>query len=125
MPRSKTETCLLCDQVPCECGSTKRSKPVIKVASAPPVEQGPTPAQIAMQAQLAKQRREAQAKRFTPPSHRTVGRVDSGEALLSLALRALEPIMHDESKEKYRAILTAPPTLDERSTSWRARRDDN
>jgi hypothetical protein len=121
MPKSKIEACMICDEIPCSCGTVQRPKPLVKAQS--PVETGPTPAQVAMQAQLAKQRREAHDKRFSPPEHRTIHAVDPDASSFALAIRALEPILHPDERATYRAILTAPPTLDVRAAGWRARRD--
>jgi hypothetical protein len=119
--KSKVELCMICDELPCVCGKPSKPKPQIKVDPVVPV--GPSAAQVAIQRQLSAQRRAEHQARFTPPAHRTPSSVNADDASLALALRALEPIMHQESRETYRAILTSVPTLDDRRAAWRSRRE--
>jgi len=50
--------------------------------------------------------------------------VNPEAAMFEAAVRALGPLLAPQEREKYRAILTSEPTLEEQRLVWKARRSE-
>lgn len=97
---SKVEACMICEQVPCACNA----KPSTRKTSLK---------QVAVQKPKVETR---VIERAAPPPL-------PKEELVELAcIRVLAPILHIQELTKYGAMLASPPTPQERSAIWKARR---
>lgn len=139
---SKVETCLICDQVPCECSAGSKKKTPAKPrridgqgGEALKVERQRDEASPVPRPGSARDRMKAAAAAAPKPKPGTV-RTSPTEArvkppqpppspdpnlVFASALRNLAPILHSEELERYKMILGAAPTMTERAAAWRAR----
>lgn len=143
MPRlSKVETCLICEQVPCECGGKKvtpRPKAQTAPKQAPAMQsvdraggksmrdkmkaaaaQDPPVAPISA---LASRNRlpSPSGKRFAPPQSPSSPNPDT---VMAIAIRNLAPLLHEEELKRYAVIIDSHTTTTDRAAFWRAGRDD-
>ena len=116
MPRvSKVDSCLVCGETPCAC-NRKKAKSNLSLPQ--------SPAPIVKPEKLEIPKLRPQVTRYEAPQsthHATL--VSEDDLVLVAALRNLEPIMSDESREQFHAQLMTPVTPEERKAFWKERRN--
>lgn len=138
MPRlSKVDPCLICGEVPCECSAGTKKATGRRVRAAEPEAVVPVSVPVPTPPRPSMRDKMKAAAAAAPPRAISAGAVPAREQspqlppdpdpnlVLASALRALEPILHPEEKEKYRALLGSGPTNAERAAFWRARAQDS
>jgi hypothetical protein len=122
----KVETCIFCGDAPCSCNVKAKAEPKPRkpraprkaaapktLESAPPPEAKPP---VSIQDAMV-----AAAKRKAPPPKEVAAVMDDIE--VCMAIKAVEGIMHEDEKVKWKAVLDMEITPQDRAAAWRARRD--
>lgn len=131
MASSKVEECMICGELPCVCFVKIKAPPKPRarktlVPKTPELAVTPSPPARGKSPFAAMKAAAAAA----PPPHiqpeqevkRHVIAVDEQEALFAAAVRALGDMLAPHEQERYQAILTSEPTIDEKRIVWKARR---
>lgn len=134
MVKNKVDPCMLCGEAPCACFTVSKPQPKKRIEPPEPVTVVEVESQLlpevpkrsfrdAMRSaasQAPPPQPAARPKPIAPP--RIKVEVNEQEALFAAAVRALGPLLRYDEQEKYRAILTSSPSIEERRVVWRARR---
>lgn len=142
MPKlSKVEACLLCEQVPCECGGKKVSpRPKAQTADkqAPAMQSvdraggksmrdkmkaaaAQVPPVAPISAEASRNRSSKDDKKIAPPQPPSSPNPDT---ILAVAIRNLTPLLHDDELKRYSVIINSRTTPADRAAFWRAGQDD-
>jgi hypothetical protein len=121
---SKVEACMICDQVPCICNAKTAAPKKNTSAQRPSMTDR---MRAGMAAQAAAKRPATATPDATPgrsvSESRVIPTTDVEQLIEDEAIRALEPLMRSEDKEKYKTVLTSTLSLSEKAMVWRWRRE--
>ncbi len=130
--KNKADTCIFCGNAPCTCNDKPK---VVKVVKRPPKPKDDAPEPVvqtprktghldAMRAAAAL----APARPALGPEEPVTGRVahaaSEPDIMWQAAIRNLAPLLKEEYRVEYAALIASPPHPDEAKIMWRSRREE-